>query len=200
MELNTMKFTIPEKIKIFNQTIRIEFVKELSVSEISADGAATFSKNLIELDEEICQDMLHAAYFHEVTHHILFNLAEPKLNTDECFVQSLSCLLHQYVKTVQFQKNNPDIPHSFTIFGQDIKVLYVEAIADHEEAVCWCAPGSNEILLLQNHENIVIDRIMGAFYTQLIYQILHFMGHKLSKNGHQFQYRFALAFHQIIEG
>lgn len=66
-------------------------------------GCALYDKQEIVIDMDILEDdSMKQTYLHELLHYILFILGYNKLNNDEQFVDSVSHLLYQAIKSSTF--------------------------------------------------------------------------------------------------
>lgn len=66
-------------------------------------GLCDYSKSLISLynDEHTNDDAVEQTLYHEALHAMLNALGRHDLSEDEVLVQSLSLLIHQFVKTLK---------------------------------------------------------------------------------------------------
>ena len=94
---------IPKKLKLFGQTINVEFVDNL-INDRDAVGLAIYRENKILLQKnvdgtKITKEMMEQTFIHEVTHFIIYLMGENELQNNEKFIDILSSLFHQFLIT-----------------------------------------------------------------------------------------------------
>ena len=93
--------TIPKEFKLFQQTIKVIYKKNL-IDTKRAFGMWDYSKNKIYLQPStrkhvLTKEQIDATFIHEVTHACLDLMGEHKISDNEKFVHSFSNLLHQFI-------------------------------------------------------------------------------------------------------
>jgi hypothetical protein len=93
--------TIPKEFKLFNQTIKVIYKKNLIDSQ-GAFGVWDYSRNKIYLQPStrkhiLTKEQIDATFLHEVTYACLDLMGEHKMSGNEKFVHSFSNLLHQFI-------------------------------------------------------------------------------------------------------
>ena len=99
---------IPKRFKIFGQTIIIEIDSELSNRD-DLQGRANYRNNkIILLPDGIAdrtKEQVEQTYWHEVLHHILYQLGYDKLNENNVFVDRIANAIHQVITTSEYNGN-----------------------------------------------------------------------------------------------
>jgi len=93
-------FIIPKTLCLGGQKISIK-ESGLIGNDTSCDGMAIYQDQLIEISKNIKGDYKEFVFFHELTHHILNQMGEVKLRSDEKFVNQFAAFLHQAIKTMK---------------------------------------------------------------------------------------------------
>ncbi len=101
---------IPDRFKIFGQTISVVWDKEL-INEDSARGQAVYRCNEIRLQPSteghpISDDQLEKSFLHEVFHFMFYLLdykvGKVSLRSDERLVDLLAHTLHQVLTSAEY--------------------------------------------------------------------------------------------------
>lgn len=95
---------IPEEIKLFNQTIKVIFKRDL-IDKQQCFGMWDYRKNTIYLQQstrkyKLTSEQINSTLVHELIHVCLDLLGEHKLSENEVFVSSLSNLIHQFIEEI----------------------------------------------------------------------------------------------------
>lgn len=98
--------TIPKQFNLYGETIKVKYSSKLNKHSM---GQALFSSNIIHIATNIQhRDKFEQTYIHELLHFVLFNsrIANKykfkngkRLYMDENFVDDVSALLHQAIKS-----------------------------------------------------------------------------------------------------
>ena len=99
-----MEIKIPKSFKIFNQTIKVIFKKNL-IDKQGAFGLWDYNKNTIYLQPStrkhiLTKEQIHSTFLHEASHAILNLMGEDKLSANEKFISSFSNSLHQLIEQI----------------------------------------------------------------------------------------------------
>lgn len=94
---------IPKQFELFGQTINVEYTDKL-VSDRDSIGLAIYRENRILLQKATdgiirTKEMIEQTFLHELFHFILFEAGEVELMDNEKFVDIISSLFHQFLKT-----------------------------------------------------------------------------------------------------
>ena len=101
---------IPDRFKIFGQTITVEWDKQLTNEEDSV-GLAVYRRNAIMLQpstegKPLSDDQIEQAYLHEVLHFAFkrldYKVGDVKLSGDERLVDLLANVLHQVLTSAEY--------------------------------------------------------------------------------------------------
>ena len=94
---------IPFKFQIAGQTIKVIEDNDLLAKE-DMYGYFDPKQMVISVNKPgiVSQERAEQAFFHELVHAILDEMGELKLSKNERFVDSFSTLLHQAVKTFEY--------------------------------------------------------------------------------------------------
>jgi len=90
---------LPDKIKIFNRTFKIEMVDEKFTNEF---GVLTTGTGIIKINSLQCAESQHQTLFHEIAHAIIFSMGKMKLGEDEEFIELLGNQLHSLIMENDF--------------------------------------------------------------------------------------------------
>lgn len=105
---------IPEKFKLFNQTIRVIYDINHFIDKEGAYGFANYRRNLIILRPStelvpVSDEQMEQTFYHELMHFIIYYVGssynkneEGYMHQDECFIDLLSHLLHQALSTAVY--------------------------------------------------------------------------------------------------
>lgn len=105
---------IPKSFKLFGHTIRVVFSASKFDEEDGSFGFASFRRNQIQLRPSseitpLTEDCLEQTFYHELAHFILYyaqharNKDEKDMYKDEGFVDLIGNLMHQAVKSFEFE-------------------------------------------------------------------------------------------------
>jgi len=98
---------IPKRFKLHGHTITVEYSIDLR-DEDDAVGKASYRGQKIIL-QPICvgysrpKTSIEQTFLHELTHHILHEMAEYDMMNNEKFVDLFSALLHQALTTMEYK-------------------------------------------------------------------------------------------------
>ena len=100
---------IPDRFKLFGETIEVIYDKELN-NQDSCNGVANYRYSTIELQPNTeaiprTAESIEQSYLHEVTHFILNAIEEKKLRDDEKFIELFSRALHQVLTTSEYDNS-----------------------------------------------------------------------------------------------
>ena len=95
-----MEFKIPKKFTLAGQDIKICFT-DIIKEEPGTDGLACYNENAIYLTKRNSGGYQNWVFFHELTHHILNQMGEAELRSNEKFVDVFSTFLYQAIKTMR---------------------------------------------------------------------------------------------------
>ncbi len=98
-----MDFKIPKQLYLGAQKIVIENVDRITDGEKDFIGFAFYTEGKIEIkkDKSCSKDYKDYLFFHELVHHILYQIQEEKLSQDEKFISRFAILLHQAIITMR---------------------------------------------------------------------------------------------------
>ena len=101
---------IPKRFKLLGQTINVEF-NNTRTDDMNALGMAKDSTNQIVLSSvhnvnQLPEESIEATFYHELTHQILYKMNEYELSKNEKFVGTFSGLLHQALKTFEYDQKD----------------------------------------------------------------------------------------------
>ncbi len=96
--------TIPKTFKLFNQTIKVIFKRNL-IDKEECFGYWDYKKNTIFLQKStrkhiLNKEQIEQTFIHEACHSFLDLMGEHKLSENEKFVSTLSNLIHQFIEEV----------------------------------------------------------------------------------------------------
>lgn len=97
---------IPKSFKLFGKTVKVKQVRNLN-NDQGWQGEANYKDGTIKIQKNcdgytLSEDLREQIFYHELVHHILVNLGENDLNSNEQFVDTFSSLLHQSIKTSRY--------------------------------------------------------------------------------------------------
>ncbi len=101
---------IPDRFKIFGQTITVEWDKQLT-NEEDAVGQAVYRRNAIKLQpstegKPLSDDQIEQSYLHEVLHFVFnklnYKIGDIKLSGDERLIDLLAHALHQVLTSAEY--------------------------------------------------------------------------------------------------
>ena len=92
---------IPAKFKLFNQTIKVVYKRDL-IDKQNAFGLWVYNRNTIYLQQStrkhiLTSEQIEQTFIHEATHACLDLMGEHKLSENEKFVSTFSNLIHQFI-------------------------------------------------------------------------------------------------------
>lgn len=96
---------IPARFKIFNQTIKVIYKRDLQ-DKHDAVGMWVHAKNTIYLQQSTrkyiySKEQIEQAFLHEVVHCILTLLSYHNLSRNEALVDRLGMVLHQIIEQIE---------------------------------------------------------------------------------------------------
>lgn len=99
---------IPDKIKIFDQVIRIKWDQEYC-EQLQARGVTEYDFNNIILTENydgrrIPRSLIEKTFFHELSHFIIHIMGYRKLAMDEKFIEQLGVILYNIMLNNNFKE------------------------------------------------------------------------------------------------
>jgi len=103
-----MKIKIPNKIKIFDQVVRVKFDNEYcNANDVLGQSNLDHNKIILcdEFDEEkLPKSMIEKVFFHELSHFIIWMIKRGKTTYDEVFVDNLSTILYNIMSNNKFHE------------------------------------------------------------------------------------------------
>ncbi len=99
---------IPKKFQLVGHEIKVEFVDDL-YSRRGVVGQARYNENTLLIQSSIPGHVrgisdLEQTYWHEAVHYILVTMGQDKINANDAFVDLFASLLHQILKTSEYEK------------------------------------------------------------------------------------------------
>lgn len=102
-----MPYSIPSSFYLFGQKITV--IEDPTISGKHGDvGHAVYNSSEIRIQAEVegvftrPQSQREQWFFHELVHHILHQMYEPELRSNEKFVDLFASLLHQAMATADY--------------------------------------------------------------------------------------------------
>jgi len=96
-----MDLKIPKEFQIFGIKFNVLQPHKVILKGESILGKYDPDKNIIEIRRNLRKDIKEQVFLHELTHAILLSLGYTKLGYDEIFVERISKVLHQALKTMK---------------------------------------------------------------------------------------------------
>ena len=97
---------IPKEFTIFGSIIKTKWddnlTKRNNVGEMNYPEDTIYLQLPEKDDKNFTDAALERTYYHELIHCFLFHIGKTKLANDEMFVENLSGVLHQFMKTVKY--------------------------------------------------------------------------------------------------
>lgn len=87
---------IPKSFDLMGTRVTVNFIPRDQWSDDEAVGFWNSENLTISLIEGLDQQRAEQVFFHELTHAILYSMAEYKLNDNEKFVDLMGSLIHQF--------------------------------------------------------------------------------------------------------
>lgn len=91
---------IPKRFQQRNRTVTVTSMPKSLAEDLKRHGDFDTEQYVIRLAPNN-KDVLEHTYFHELAHCLLEGTTKPKLSSNEEFVDSLGCMLHQYMQTMK---------------------------------------------------------------------------------------------------
>ena len=89
---------IPKTFQQRNRKVKVMGMSKSLSEELKRHGDFDTEQYVIRL-APAQRELLESTYFHELAHCILEGTTKPKLSNNEEFVDSLGCMIHQYMQT-----------------------------------------------------------------------------------------------------
>lgn len=89
---------IPTTFHQRNRKVRVKRMTKSLSDELKRHGDFDTESYLIRLAPND-QETLEHTFFHELAHCLLMGTTKPTLTNNEKFVDSLGCMIHQYMQT-----------------------------------------------------------------------------------------------------
>lgn len=90
---------IPKTFQQRNRKVRVIKMGKQLADELKRHGDFDADEYVIRLAPHKCTETLESTFYHELAHCLLTGTTKPKLSDNEEFVDSLGCMLHQYMQT-----------------------------------------------------------------------------------------------------
>ena len=97
----TKKYALPTQITIGKSKIKVELFDAVFVGKDECRGAYNWATKAISIAKQ-SKTRQHNTLWHEVTHAILHDMGEDKLNHNEKFVSGFADRLEQAIRTAKF--------------------------------------------------------------------------------------------------
>ena len=97
----TKKYALPTQITIGKSKIKVELFDAVFVGKDECRGAYNWATKAISIAKQ-SKTRQHNTLWHEITHAILHDMGELKLNRDEKFVRGFADRLEQAIRTAKF--------------------------------------------------------------------------------------------------
>lgn len=94
-----MKFNIPHTFQIFGKTIKVK--QPWKVDKEDSRGEWLYSTSTIKVKRSLDIEEKEVVFIHEALHAALDTLEYNDLSHDEAFIERLSKVLHQIIKTAK---------------------------------------------------------------------------------------------------
>lgn len=92
----------PRTFEMGTHTVKIRYHKKVMNGDKPVAGLVVPSKNTIYIaTENVCEDQIMHALWHEIGHFIMIQLNQWKLNNDETFIDTLGSYLAQVHKSIK---------------------------------------------------------------------------------------------------
>jgi len=95
------QYAVPKEIKIGKRKIKIAVYDDVFVGRNECRGAYCFTDHTISIAKQAATRQ-HNTLWHEITHAILYDMGESKLNHNEKFVSGFADRLEQAIRTAKF--------------------------------------------------------------------------------------------------
>ena len=95
------KYAVPKVITIGKRKIKLELYDTVFVGKQECRGAYNWDGGHISIAKQAAVRQ-HNTLWHEITHAILHDMGESKLNRDEKFVSGFADRLEQAIRTAKF--------------------------------------------------------------------------------------------------
>lgn len=97
----TKKYAVPSQLTIGKTKIKVELFDAVFVGKDECRGAYNYATNHISIAKQT-KARQHNTLWHEITHAILHDMGETKLNHNEKFVSGFADRLEQAIRTAKF--------------------------------------------------------------------------------------------------
>lgn len=103
---------IPDRFKLFGQTIKVEYPQEVFREKDGYEGFAVYRLNEIQLRpySAASKEKMEQTFYHELTHFILYHAGASYsgkteyMHQDEGFVDIVASLLHQAISSFEYDE------------------------------------------------------------------------------------------------
>ena len=95
------KYAVPKTITIGKSKIKVELFDAVFVGNEECRGAYNYVNHTISIAKQAATRQ-HNTLWHEITHAILHDMGETKLNRNEKFVSQFADRLEQAIRTAKF--------------------------------------------------------------------------------------------------
>lgn len=97
----TKKYAVPSQITIGKTKIKVELFDAVFVGRKECRGSYNWATHHISIAKQ-AKTHQHNTLWHEITHAILHDMGETKLNHNEKFVSGFADRLEQAIRTAKF--------------------------------------------------------------------------------------------------
>jgi hypothetical protein len=97
----TTKYAVPKTVTIGKTKIKVELFDAVFVGKDECRGAYNYANHTISIAKQ-AKTRQHNTLWHEITHAILYDMGEDKLNRNEKFVSQFADRLEQAIRTAKF--------------------------------------------------------------------------------------------------
>lgn len=97
----TNKYAVPKTVTIGKAKIKVELYDAVFVGKEECRGAYNYTDHTISIAKQ-AKTRQHNTLWHEITHAILHDMGENKLNHNEKFVSGFADRLEQAIRTAKF--------------------------------------------------------------------------------------------------
>jgi hypothetical protein len=94
-------YAVPTSVKIGKRKISVELCDQVFVGTEECRGAYDYEAGRIAVAKQAATRQ-HNTLWHEITHAILYDMGESKLNRNEKFVSGFADRLEQAIRTAKF--------------------------------------------------------------------------------------------------
>ena len=94
---------IPKTFQQRNRKVTVKKMSKTLADELKRHGDFDSADYIIRLAPHENEETLESTFYHELAHCLLEGTTKPKLSENEAFVDSLGCMIHQYIQTKKGQ-------------------------------------------------------------------------------------------------